>query len=89
MPTSTNTSVIRQWARERGLQVGIRGRLKPEIVAAYNRELLSKQDDGAGQPSPVGSEEPRAAASPQALRVLPRPAVAHAGSSRRVQARSY
>ncbi len=87
MPTPADTSVIRQWARESGLPVGIRGRLKPEIIAAYNRELQGDQG-GVGLPNPSASEQPRVASSPQDLRVLPRPAAGHAGSNRRVQARS-
>jgi hypothetical protein len=87
MPTSASTSVIRQWARERGLPVAIRGRLKPEIVAAYNSRLPS-DDKAADLAGGVGFDELRVAESRQALRVLPRPTVAHAGSSRRVHARS-
>ena len=35
MPTTASTATIRAWAHAEGLDVAERGRLKPEIVAAY------------------------------------------------------
>ena len=33
---SSNVAAIRAWAQESGVEVATRGRLKPELVAAYN-----------------------------------------------------
>lgn len=38
MPTSSPTSSdVRQWARQKGMEVGERGRLSPEVLAAYSK----------------------------------------------------
>lgn len=84
MTASASTAVIRQWARDNGLTVGERGRLSPQLLAAY-----------ASATSPV-VEPPRAAVSaalikpdapagPLAVGVQPTPGAT--GIGRRVVAR--
>jgi len=34
-PTNSQAALIRQWARDNGYAVGERGRLRPEVTAAY------------------------------------------------------
>ncbi|MCU1587913.1 MAG: Lsr2 [Frankiales bacterium] len=34
--TPPNSSDVRQWARQKGLEVGERGRLSPDVLAAYS-----------------------------------------------------
>ncbi len=38
MTTAASTAVIRQWARDRGIVVGDRGRLPPAVVTAYENQ---------------------------------------------------
>ena len=35
--TPPKSSDVRQWARQKGLDVGERGRLSPEVLAAYSK----------------------------------------------------
>lgn len=50
-----STSEVRTWAREQGLPVGDRGRLSPDLVAAYSSahgEGVERQDAPAHQHAP-------------------------------------
>ncbi len=57
-----STAQVRQWARSHGYAVGDRGRLSPNLVAAYladQRRSGSRPDDNDGRaavPSAPGSE---------------------------------
>lgn len=85
MTASTSTAVIRQWARDNGVTVGERGRLSPQVLAAY-----------ASTKPPFG-QAPRAAAvtaarpagrAPGALAVHVRPTPGATGIGHRIVARS-
>ncbi len=87
MKPAATSAVIRQWARENGIAVGVRGRLSPDVLAAYETAR-------AGQTSQAAHavEEALAAPAPDAgaypgMRVAARPAVGAVESSRRIQAR--
>jgi len=41
-PSSPSTAEVRAWASTRGLQVGERGRLHPEVIAAWNEDNPSR-----------------------------------------------
>jgi hypothetical protein len=78
-------AMIRQWARQRGLAVGDRGRLAPDVVAAYK---AAKNDGSAAVPessAPSGAILP--ASYSAALRVRAKPAPGATGTARRVRAR--
>jgi hypothetical protein len=53
-----STAEVRQWARARGYAVGDRGRLSPNLVAAY----LADQPGAPAGPRPADAERRKAAA---------------------------
>ncbi len=60
--TTSSTAVIRNWAKSAGLAVGDRGRLSPDIVAAYNDAHSMAPASAASIAAP--EEQPETTASP-------------------------
>lgn len=85
MTSPAAPALIRQWAREQGIRVGVRGRLSPALLSAYgsahDSELAATNGEGGGAPL--------ASRRDGGLRVAPRPSVAAAGSVRRIVARPW
>jgi hypothetical protein len=84
MRSDASTAVIRQWAREQGLEVGDRGRLAPAVLAAY-------QSEAAGTASQYERARP-VSARPTTLttgdyRIAASPVKGASGTGRRVRAR--
>jgi len=77
MPTpAVPTSTIRAWALSQGLDVAERGRLKPEVLDAYNAaHRRTKAKATAAKPVPAAKPKPTAEAPKQAAA---RPVVATA-----------
>ena len=48
MSSDASTALIRQWARERGIAVGDRGRLAPAVLAAYQSEASTTASERQG-----------------------------------------
>ncbi len=65
------TAVVRQWARERGVAVGERGRLSPDLVAAYLAEHGGKAS--AASPAPARARARSTGAPGSRARTLPSP----------------
>jgi hypothetical protein len=92
MTTTASSAVIRQWARDSGFAVGDRGRLSPDVLAAYaGRDtgggaaasvlLADRADATEGPGTTEGSGSSR-------LRLSIRPTPGATGISRRVRART-
>ncbi len=83
MNSDASTAVIRQWARERGIAVGDRGRLAPAVLAAYNSvaSATSPEREGARltgtRPTPTTG----------GYRIAAFPVSSATGASRQVRAR--
>ena len=60
MTAPASTAVIRQWARDNGMPVGDRGRLSPQLLAAF-------ASSGTSKPKAM-AEDKRASVPVQALR---------------------
>lgn len=72
-----DTATVRQWAREQGFRVGDRGRLSPDVVAAFEAA------HGAGGGSGSGASRGRSGRTPArtpAKRSAARSTPARAGS---------
>jgi hypothetical protein len=83
MTTAASTAVIRQWARDRGIVVGDRGRLPPAVVTAYENQ----SEDGPVRDAyseEVGERVPTATSG--AFRISARPLSGATGTRRRVRA---
>jgi hypothetical protein len=83
MTTAASTAVIRQWARDRGIVVGDRGRLPPAVVTAYENQ----REDTPGRnvsPEDVADRAPLAASG--GFRISARPLSGATGTRRRVRA---
>ena len=88
MTTNASTAVIRQWARAEGFPVGDRGRLSPDVLAAYQSQhgdVAAQATDGAGGDAPSPRRE--RATNTGDLRIAARPAPGVDGIGRRVRAR--
>lgn len=72
MAVSATTAEIRQWARAGGLPVGDRGRLSPDLVAAYQRRALVSDASAVGgsRPQPVTPDPPGPVSALAAVRVV-------------------
>lgn len=84
MASNAPTAVIRQWAREQGLAVGDRGRLAPEVLAAYHSEATDTARQLPGKPLP----DARTTAFTGGYRIAPAPLTGATGTGRRVRARA-
>jgi hypothetical protein len=62
--TTSSTADIRKWARAAGLVVGDRGRLSPDIVAAYN-DAHAVAPAAAAAVATASQEQPRIDAPPR------------------------
>ena len=86
MTTFASPAVIRQWARDNGIAVGDRGRLNPDVVAAYAAQKARAAVGGAV----VAGDRADAAmdANGGRPRLSVRPTPGATGISRRVRARA-
>ncbi len=84
MTSNASTAVIRQWARERGIAVGDRGRLAPAVLAAYQSEASTTAPDRDG-PRPSGTRPTNVNIS--GYRIVASPVSGATGTGRRVRAR--
>jgi hypothetical protein len=62
--TTSSTADIRKWARAAGLVVGDRGRLSPDIVAAYN-DAHAVAPAAAAAVATASQDQPGTDASPR------------------------
>ena len=51
------TAQVRKWAREHGMDVGVRGRLAPHVFAAYEEAQTSGTDEVAPGPRTVFAKQ--------------------------------
>ncbi len=89
MTTTASTAMIRQWARAEGFPVGDRGRLSPDILAAYQAQhgdVAPQATDTSVAAGPSASRD-RATRNGD-LRIAARPAPGVDGIGRRVRARA-
>jgi hypothetical protein len=61
--TTSETADIRRWARAAGLAVGDRGRLSPDVIAAYN-DAQAEAPASSAALATARPEPPRTNASP-------------------------
>lgn len=61
--TSPQSSVVRQWARSKGMEVGERGRLSPEVLAAYAAAHGGAPVKAAAKAAPAKKKAAKKAAS--------------------------
>ena len=87
MTTTASPAVIRQWARAEGLSVGDRGRLSPDILAAYAAQESEARLPAVRAGAPVAGTG-RAAPRRLVLRVAAKPAPGPNGVGLRVTARA-
>ena len=85
MTAHVSPAVIRQWARNNGLTVGERGRLSPQIRAAYATCIGSSVAD---VPRAARSAAGPAQRAPGAVLIRVRPAPGATGIGHQVAARS-
>jgi hypothetical protein len=62
--TTSSTADVRKWAKRVGLAVGDRGRLSPDLVAAYNDAHSAAPASAAGIAT-ARQEQPETNASPR------------------------
>ena len=87
MTAPASTAVIRQWARDNGLTVGDRGRLSPQLLAAFASSGTSK---------PKATAEDKRSSAPvraprrqvHAVRIAVHPTPGATGIAHKVAARS-
>lgn len=81
MASSASTPLIRAWAREQGMAVGDRGRLSPDVLAAFEASAL------VTQPATGGGETSRRASTTKDFRIASAPLSGATNTSHRVRAR--
>ena len=89
MTTTASAAMIRQWARASGLPVGQRGRLSPDILAAYGAQQSEARPKAVVAPAPpadTGRGEPLVGTALH--RIAAKPAPGASGVGRRVKARA-
>jgi hypothetical protein len=86
MTAPSSTAVIRQWAREHGFSVGDRGRLSPEVLAAYATSGSRSTGAGYDKPAPTPVAAAGRTVRP-AVRIPVQPRPGATGIGHRVTAR--
>jgi hypothetical protein len=88
MMTTASTADIRRWARSEGLVVGDRGRLSPDVVAAYQAGLVERPTVPGASAEVAVPEKPADWPPGGQLRIAVRPIPGAQGAGRRVRARA-
>ena len=94
MSKNASTAVIRHWAREQGLLVGDRGRLSPDVLAAYADRAAGAANEAAGTATATAYTPTETTAAASAVprdgyRVAASPVPGATGISRRVRAAAF
>ncbi|MSW63280.1 MAG: hypothetical protein F2825_00155 [Actinobacteria bacterium] len=86
MTATASTAEVRQWARSVGLIVGDRGRLSPDVLAAY-RARVGGMPPGRNEDVVAPHDQAKQPPAGQ-LRITVRPVPGADGAGRRVTARA-
>lgn len=79
--TAPTTSELRAWAQEQGLAVASRGRLKPEILAAWRGAHRQPNGPQRRSGSPAPTKLPSAAPAPAPAKATRKPPAAEPGAT--------